>query len=318
MATRTTVEAVAANPPAWLDRCVTISGVAWLTGLHSGVEGLYLIDRRDEARRLRGRRHRIGVYYSDEAHDRDEDGAFPPRAEGRTLTGVVDSCERRGEAARRRQDERNQQALAAGSDEFLIIMLGGYCHYHGGAVVVATSRRTEPPARLERLVGANARDQYGTLVAAPPNWPYLSRLQRRADALAETLSAGDRVRLSALFGRFGAGRDELNYVFSDPDSAFRALRGPGRLERAILVELYDYRGRRIDEPGRTQDAFICFCRGPDCARSWPIHAIDTWRAPDRPYGCFEVAQDGGNTIHLRIGMRPAPLSEPAASARLAD
>lgn len=312
IATRVSVEQVAADPRGWLDRCVTVSGPVWINGLYSSAAGFYLIDHRDEAGR-RGRhnwRHRLGLYWAG--------NNLPDRAEPLVITGVVDSCQRIGDAARRHTEEDMRRPRTGDDDAITIYVPGGYCHSNGGAVVHVRSAVAGPPERFDRLVGPNARDQYGSLFPAPRDWPYFSRLERRANDLASALQTGDRARMSTLFGRFGARREQLDYIFVDRDSPFRSLRRSGRVQHVILTELFDYFGRRIDERGRTQDSYVCFCREGDCSRLWPIHPIDALHASDHPYACLQIFQDGDAQVFVYLEHEAGPLSEPASSARLAD
>jgi hypothetical protein len=278
-ATRVSVERLAADPGSWIDRCVTVSGPAWGQSLYDGIGGLYL------ARRWRGAwRHRIGLYrYRD---DEEVEGVREV-----TVTGTVDACERIAAGAEAENAVEQARLDAEGKGERVITMLTGYCHYHGGA-----------------------RRRYGSLAVEPSDWAPLGRARRLAAEIRDALATGDRQRLSALSGEFGADDEDLVYLFDRPDSPFRELRDPRRRASiAVLVEETDHDGRPLQR--RTDfNAFLCFCRKGDCDGLWPIVGFDTWNRLDKPYACIESEEDDTGARYLDVRIDEAPLAEPERTA----
>ncbi len=303
---RVSVERLASNPRRWVGRCVTVSGPVRYHDMYSDVGGLYLTRRWASPASWR---HRIGLYRSGEA-----DGVDRARLRQGTVTGIVDTCEgiyRRSETKNAVEQKRLDEE---GRGEIIISMATGYCHYTGGTVIHVAEESNEPGASFTRLVGEGARARYGSLAVDPPEWISLRRVRAVAAEVRAAVAAGDRERLSALFGKFGAGPEELAYLLDRPDSPFRELRNPRRRPSiAVLVEEVDYGGeplrRRAD-----RNAYLCFCRRGDCSELWPIADFDTSNRPDRPYACLESEEDGAGFHFLRVPMDEGPLAEPARTA----
>jgi hypothetical protein len=304
-ATKSTVERLAAHPERWAGRCVTVSGPAWEAAIYSGVGGLYL------SRRWAlpvSRRHRIGLYRSG-GHDPAWD-----RPEYRTVTGTVDSCERIYRRAEAENAIEQKELDSKGEGEIIITMLGGYCHYWPGTVIHVVEESADRRIALSRLVGEGARGRYGSLVRDPAEWVSLREARAVAARVRDAIAAGNRRRLSRLFGKFGAGPDELAYLLDDPRSPFRELRDPRRRPRmAVLVEETDYGGLRLERRA-DRNAYLCFCRNGDCDELWPIADFDTWNRADQPYACIESEEDGAGFHFLNVRIGEAPLAEPARTA----
>ena len=309
IAISTTVEAVASNPGQWLARCVTVTGPALGRSIYSDVEGFYLIRQRDDTGHVPRRhlRHRIGLYLTDHL--------LPGETlEQWSVTGTVDSCERRADEARRQEAEENRRLREAGSEEIMILMLGGYCHYYPGAVIDVVAVERGPDQDYHRLVGADARDRFGNLVFAPSRWRHLARFRRMAEAFRAAVATRDRERLSALHGRFGADPEELDHLLRNSDSVFREMRGGAAFPFAIFVEAFDQEGRS-PEHQRYQDGYICYCRSEDCRNVWPISDVDARDHPEHPYACLRVSEDGAGYVFLNSVGGHSPLQEPQRRSR---
>jgi hypothetical protein len=297
------VERLVANPRKWIGRCVTVSGAAWGQGLYGGVGGVYL------ARRWRGGwRHRIGLYRYGDAK-RVEEGIRRS-----TVTGRADTCERIAAGAEAENAAEQARLDAEGKGEMVISMLTGYCHYRGGPIIHVAEEAAELGAAPARLVGKGARRRYGSLALDPPEWVKLGRARALAAEIRDALAAGDRERLSNLFGESGADDEELAYMLDRPDSPFREIRDPRRRPAiAVLVEEEDYGGRPLRRRADF-NAFLCFCRGGNCADLWPIVDFDASNRPDQPFACVESEEDELGGRWLRVRIDEAPLAEPARTA----
>lgn len=303
---RVSVDRLATNRRRWVGRCVTVSGPAWYNDMYSDVGGFYLTRRWTSQAAWR---HRIGLYRYG-----GEDEVARARVRQGTVTGIVDTCERIYQRSEAENAVEQKRLDAKGEGEIILTMLTGYCHYTGGTVIHVAEEAYEPGASFTRLIGEGARTRYGSLVVDPPQWISLRRARAVAADVRAAVTAGDRKRLSGLFGKFGAEPEELAYLLDRPDSPFRELRDPRRHPSiAVLVEEVDYGGeplrRRTD-----RNAYLCFCRRGDCSKLWPIADFDTWNRPDRPYACLESEEDGAGFHFLRVRIGEAPLAEPARTA----
>lgn len=301
-ATSVSFERLKSNPERWIGRCVTVSGAAWGNRLYDGIGGLY------RARRWRGGwRRRIGLYrYRDE-------GEVEQPARQVAVTGTADTCGRIAAEAEAENAVEQARLDAEGKGDKVITMLTGYCHYHGGAIIHVAEETADPDFVLTRLVGEGARRRYGSLALDPAEWIRLRRARALAAEISDAVAAGDRERLSRLFGEYGADREELDYMLDRPDSPFRELRDARRRPSiAVLVEEFDADG----QPLRRRSDFnatLCFCRNGHCGEVWPIVGFDTWNRPDQPYACIE-SEDQGDSRWLDVRIDEAPLAEPARTA----
>ena len=301
-AIRTDLRAIAEHPERFAGRCVTVSGPASGIALYSGVEGIYLNQRKYYG----GWRHRIGLYSPDNrirrsAADRDSPAVL-------TVTGRVDTCERLSAAAH----------ASAGPDS--IVMMSGYCHYYSGAVVHADVYFEDSRARVERLYGERARKRYGELIAPPDDWPMLPQLQALADRFETALKAGDRRALAALHDLDpddpGDDRAMLDYLLTDERSPFAEIRRAGQSQSALFIRHRQLSGDDYREASRHPSGVLCFCRTRDCSRSWPISASDASNAPDKPYACTMIEPQDWAKRKSRFNtlVDKAWLAEPAETA----
>lgn len=266
----TTIEAITAAPERWLDRCVTVSGIADGLRLYSGVEGVYRSRRfgADGNFVPENLRHRIGI----DSQNIRTDHSLGERASRITVIGTVDSCERRTQRIR---------------DQGRIAFLGGYCHYESGPTIVVSHHEVHP-GRFFRLIGEEARRRLGNLAIAPAGWSHRVAVERIARDYLTAVRARDRAVLVDLHAEYGdRQRDEvLTWLLDDPASSFRRMRNlpPSRSEILIIF-------REGNAPGTSGEHFgaeVCFCRSGDCTGRWPIALRDADAGADRPYACIHV------------------------------
>lgn len=264
-AVATTIEAIRTAPDQWLDKCVTVSGIAESIRLHSSLDTLYRSSQFGEDGNSidENQRHHIGI-------DRQELRSNPDlraRATRIEVTGVVDSCERRSERIR-----------AQGGIPFL----SGYCHYYGGPTIVISSY-TISSERFERLTGQEARGRVGNLIEPPRDWDWRDELESVAHDFAEAVHTGDRARLAAMLS-YGPGVEEerIEAVLTSP--AYRELREekPGELK----LFTHALGGRFVQRDRDHVGATMCFCRTGDCDGLWPISSLDADAGTGRPYVCI--------------------------------
>lgn len=270
-ATRTTVEAIAAEPARWLDRCVTISGIANGVRLHANVDAIYRFSRlgADGNPVPADRKLHVGI-------DRQELRANPKlraRATRIEVTGTVDSCQR-----------RSQRIIDAGGIPFL----GGYCHYFKGPTIVVT-RYSISPQQYTRLVGEDARRRVGSLVEPPQDWEWRDELETVGHDFAAAVRTGDRTRLAELLS-YGAPLEgeRIDTLLTGP--AYRQMR-EGRVGKVkLLVRAVNGRFESgiASSDGHTF-AHLCYCKTADCEGLWPIASIDADAGADRPYVCASVS-----------------------------
>ncbi|HWT13046.1 MAG TPA: hypothetical protein VN231_09870 [Allosphingosinicella sp.] len=293
-----TVAEIARDPDRFLDRCVTVTGALAGIRMYSGREGLYLAHRvgRNGNPVAANLAHRIGI---DSQDLRELRMRYPQLT---TVTGRVDSCER-----------RSARIVAAGGIPFL----GGYCHYEGGpTIVVDAYNLTEQ--RFERMIGEEARREFGNLAAMPPDWPHRPRVEAMATEFLGALRAGDRAKLSELHGIRGE-EDEhdralLFSLLEDRDSVFAEIRQASSPQSAVFVSAAED-GTPLAAP-EGPAALVCFCRGPDCAGRWPIAGNDANNEPRRPFACTRVepSEEDALGATLRTPIGGGWVTEPAQSA----
>jgi hypothetical protein len=270
-ASRTSIEAIAAEPAKWLDRCVTVSGIADSLRLHTNVDAIYRFSRlgADGNPAPADRRLHVGI-------DRQELRSSPAlraRATRIEVTGIVDSCER-----------RFQRVVDAGGVPFL----GGYCHYYRGPTIAVT-RYSISGQNYSRLVGEAARRRVGSLVEPPRDWEWRDELEAVGNDFVGALRAGNRARLAELLS-YGAPLEEerIDALLSGP--AYRVLR-EGRVGKAKLLTRA-VNGRFLPSTGSNSDhtsAYLCYCKTADCEGLWPIASIDADAGQGRPYACVSVS-----------------------------
>jgi hypothetical protein len=304
---RTTVTDIGDNLDDYLGRCVTVSGPASSIALFSGVEGIYrsqrlAADGNPDPREAR--RHRLGLYSGDNEIHRMKPANLP----WLTVTGTVDSCERKQKRAE----------AAAGRDS--IIMMSGYCHYYGGAVIDAVDFSLDRSKTPRRLTGESARRRVGDLVSAPADWPHLEAMRRLGEEFRTALRSGDKEALARLHDMDSKpeGQDSpyLDTLVAGAASPFAEIRRDPALPMAIFVRRSDLDRARAGRPPEEPFGAICFGRSGDRPVAWPISANDADNDPARPYACTSIAWR--DWAKRRIGLytrlsRGGWLAEPARS-----
>lgn len=304
-AVRTTVTAIGENLDRYLDRCVTVSGPASSIALFSSVEGVYRAQRRAIDGRgdpKEGRQHRLGLYSDDDVLRKSNLSNLT----WLTVTGRVDSCER-----------KRERALAEAGEDIVVMMLG-YCHSLGGAVIDAVGFSVDPGRTPQRLVGEPARSRVGDLVQAPDDWLQLSALRRLAADFRAALRKGDRRALAEMHD-IGADPDAreralLEFLIDRPDSPFAQVRRNRAVPMAIFIRRSEIERARARLPVEAPFGTICLGRRGDRRRAWPISADDADNDPERPYACTDVGwpDDGRGTLRLYTRLdRAGGLAEPS-------
>ncbi|MES1200144.1 MAG: hypothetical protein ABUS57_01690 [Pseudomonadota bacterium] len=209
------------------------------------------------------------------------------------------------------QDCANVREIAEANGPVLT-MVAGYCHASDGAYLRVTHLHLGAEHALLRQLPAAARNDYGDLQLAPPNWPYRDAVQSLAERFVAAVRARDRYALEQLHGfdiddaylKENAAR-AIDYILASGPSPFSALRANSSSQIAIFTERGDQ-----DEVY----AAACVCTTTDCSTRWPIAWIDVDNLPTRPYACFRVFQYGdGNRGLLTIIETPVErygLTEP--------
>ncbi len=280
-ATPTTVAEIGERLDRYLGHCVTVSGPATSFELFSSVEGIYrsrLVTAEGDADAGEARRHRLGLF----SKDKFLRGLKLDEAPWMTVTGIVDSCERK-------RDRAVAAARAAG--EFAVIMGAGYCHHHGGAVVNAVTFSIDRSRVARRLTGEAARREVGDLVQAPDDWPHLATLRLAGEEFRTALERGDKAALAEMYdisGKNARDSDFLESLVAGPESAFAEVRRDRSLPMTVFVRRSDFNRARAGRPLEELYGTICFARAHGRPIAWPISAHDADYDPARPYACTSV------------------------------
>ena len=271
-ATRTTVTDIGEKLDRYLGGCVTVSGPASSIALFSSVEGLYRSQRLSaDGNPDPGevRRHRLGLYSEEGAIRRMRRANLP----WLTVTGTVDSCERKQEHATSR----------AGKDS--IVMMAGYCHYYGGAVIDVVTFGVNLSRTPRRLTGEDARRRLGNLVPAPSDWPHLAALRRTGEDFRAAVRNSDKAALARMHD-MSESEALLDMLVGRADSPFAELRQDPSLPMAVFVRRHELERFKARRPPEEPFGTICFGRRRDVA--WPIADNDADNDPARPYACTSV------------------------------
>jgi hypothetical protein len=298
-AVRTTVVEIGRNPERFVDRCVTVTGAFAGIRMYSRQEGMYLLYRfaRDGNQVAAHRVHLIGI---DNQDMRDLRMRFPQRT---TVTGRVDTCERRYERIR-----------AAGGFPFL----AGYCHYESGPTILV-DRYSITEQSYGRMMGEEARRRFGNLIPMPEDWPNRSRVEAVAAEFLAALRARDRTKIRELHDirdeRNEHDRGVLSDLLESRYSVFTQVRDRSSSQIAMFViaaEDDSPLGRGDERPNAT----VCFCRTDDCSGRWPIAINDANNEPARPYACIGVEPREGTRggAQVETPIRGGWLREPSGTA----
>lgn len=278
----TTVADIGERLDQYLGRCVTVSGPASSLALFSSVEGIYRSQRLtadgnpDPAE---ARRNRLGLFSRNNAIRGLKLGNVP----WMTVTGVVDSCERKRDRA---------VAAAAAAGEIAVFVGAGYCHYYSGAVVNAVAYSIDHSKAALRLTGEAARSELGDLVPAPDDWPHLAALRRVSDEFRIALARGDKAALAGMHDETakpdGQHSTLVESLVAGIGSPFAEVRRDPSLPTAVFIRRGDLERARAGRPPEEPFGTICFARRHASSTAWPISANDADNDPARPYACTSV------------------------------
>ncbi|MGZ8285897.1 MAG: hypothetical protein ACXW27_11615 [Allosphingosinicella sp.] len=281
-ATPATVADIGERLEYYLGRCVTVSGPATSLALFSSVEGIYRSQRLTAEGNPdpgEARRHRLGLFSRNNAIR----GLRLDRVPWMTVTGRVDSCERK-------RDRAVAAARAAG--EVAVFVGAGYCHYYTGAVVNAVAFSVDRSKAERRITGEAARSEFGDLVSAPDDWPHLAALRRTGEDFRMALARGDKAALAQMHdetaksdGQYSALVESLAAAGASP---FAELRRDPSLPMAVFIRRSDLERARAGRPPEEPFGTICFARRRAASTAWPISANDADNDPARSYACTSV------------------------------
>lgn len=265
----------------YLGRCVTVSGPATNVALFSSVEGLYRSQRvtaEGDPDPGEARRHRLGLFSRDNAIRRLKFDRMP----WMTVTGTVDSCERKHDRAVAAARERGEIAVIVGA---------GYCHRDGGAVVDAIAFSVDRMRKVRRLTGEAARETMGNLVQAPDDWPHLPALRGAAEEFLSALGRGDKAALAEMYDlSMNDARDSafLDGLVAGTGSAFAEVRKDRSLPMTFFIARSDLNRARAGRlPGEPKGT-LCFARAHGRPIAWPISLHDADHDRARPYACTSI------------------------------
>jgi hypothetical protein len=294
-AERVATRTVSSAPEHWLDRCVALEGYVDGRIFYEDVAGYYRRHANDYEDRLND--GWLGLYFPSTGH--------PTGGLRRgTVVGRLSSCERDYE-----------QAVAEAAPD-AIVMMTGYCHHHGGLVLTGASFQDAGAASFERQTGEAARSAFGDLDPIEPT-PQLKQL---ASGFLAALLAGDPAKLRSLVGPWDFNEPETEEAIG----AFDALLGGGagsplREIKAVQrpqVAYFKSRSSRADrELPDLPTWLVCFCRGEDCTRSWPVAEFDGRVGEALPYVCLRIDHrdaDRSQPLSLSVATRNYGLTEPRA------
>lgn len=197
-AEKTTVAAIAADPAAWMGKCVTMQAIYSNEQLYADQDAIYGVNR-----------NVIGGFA-------DGKGAIEGFWSGQ-YTGRVADC---------RQSEREQALNLLRSPGISVNGRPMGCPEPAGPFLLFMSQRDLKPVTLTRRL---APAKGGDLKPAPADWAQLSTVQKAAGEVIEALRAGDRATLS----RYGMRDFAIEQVLSSTDTAIADLRKRG--DRPVQV-----------------------------------------------------------------------------------
>ena len=297
-ATTTTVSAITAAPDQWLDRCVTVPGIASGIQLHQDRDSIYLSSRRgaDGNSEPGARRGVIGI---DGGELRSHAG-LRARATRITVTGTVDSCER-----------RSQRIVAAGGIPFL----GGYCHYFAGPTIVVRHHAIGRE-QLDRLTGEGERARVGDLIEPPASWEWRDEMEEIGRRFAAAVHGSDRAALEAMIaGGTQHKRERVASILNPANASYRFLREAAPRRTALFVHAAG--GSLPTSDAEHASAQICYARQEALDVAWPISSRDADAGADRPYLCIHVSGRMAAPSHIEVHVPDDGqwLAEPRAPER---
>jgi len=282
-----TVEAVMANPAAYLDTCAAVRGLLHGRTLFASVEGYY------RAGPL------VGGDPSVDPNDRLRihlDG--PEAGRGLPTRGFHEAV-----AIGRIQDCGEMRAIVEASQpKGAYAFITGPCHYASGPVTWTTDVRVVREVKPVRLMGEAMRARVGSLSPAPAAWSERPKVDALAADYLSVLRSGDRARFLKLHLASerpdGEAEADARLAFGGHRGFAALRRSSGPVETAILLE---HAAGGPDEQEEDYASWICFCVEASCAGRWPISAVDADNRPERPYVCTHLTP----YQVFRAGVEPA-------------
>ena len=273
-AVRATVEQIAQQPDAYMDKCVIVDGVMYGHSLFAHVDGVYMRspDVLDDTKSGL----RIGI---------DGRKRVRPGYRHVTVLGRVADC------------EAIRQCVDASAKPGEIVMVMGYCHSAYGPFVHINGLTYRSGAPFVRQMGNYDRQDYGDIKPVPTDWPHRPMIEAMAGKFLEALRARDRDALADIhFRNVGLEWDDdeaklLNFLLNDSKSPFASLRTSASSPQTMILSDRGPLHPDPDEsyPGEDDySATVCFCREPDCTGRWPLASFDADNLPGRPYACTKI------------------------------
>lgn len=199
-AEKTTVAAIAADPAAWMGKCVTMQAIYSNEQIYADPDAIYGVNR-----------NVIGGFA-------DGKGAIEGFWSGQ-YTGRVADC---------KQAEREQALNLLRSPGISVNGRPMGCPEPTGPFLLFMSQRDLKPVTLTRRL-APAK---GDLKPAAKDWAQLPTVQTAAGEIIAALRTGDRATLS----RYGMRDFAIEQVLSSTDSAIADLRKPGDRPVQVFVQ----------------------------------------------------------------------------------
>lgn len=198
---KTTVEAIAANPAAWMGKCVSVPAIYASERLYADEDAIYGLNAKFIGGYVDGQGDVLGYWRG-------------------TFTGRVSDCAQA-------ENDLMTGLLRSPGISLHYRTLG--CVEPKGPFLVFMSQGELKPAGLKRrLPGAKG----GDLAIAPLDWPHRDVVERVAVDFVLALRAGDRAALGRLVPRAYA----VEQLIAGGDTAIDALKAPG--ERSLQVFTY--------------------------------------------------------------------------------
>jgi hypothetical protein len=241
---------VAADRAHWMGHCVTVSGVYSGERVYADADAIYGVTDAWIGGYVDGRGSMDGYWT----------GEFTGRiADCKTAADNINAGLLRSPGIL--IDDSRQAGCVTPEGQFLLFM---------------SQRNLEPAPIKRRLPKAKG----GDLAPAGANWPMLANVQKIATDFVAALRAKDRAALTALT-KNDYGTDML---LADETSAVADLRKPAERQMQVFLRKTPVNASRPNQ----FESDVCYCRGKDCSKSWPIARRDADNQASRPYACVHV------------------------------
>jgi len=252
---KATVAAIAADPAAWMGKCVSVEAIYAGERLNVDADAIYGVNGNS-----------IGGYVDGKG---DVGGAWTG-----TFTGRVADC------AVAEEDLLTGLLRSPG-----ISLHGrtlGCLEPKGPFLVFMTHAGMKPSGIKRRLPGAKG----GDLVAPPAHWPHRDEIRDRTVEIMAAMEAGSLPDLKRLLGNAYLAE---RIVAGDIAVFSRRSAQPSAATRTWIAIFVDK-----DLTGDRMAAESCWTFNDDQRDVWPIDSRDADNQPSRPYAClrFEGWRDG--------------------------